>query len=277
MIDTQEIDMKTVQPFLRWAGGKRWLTKRLIDFVPKSYNNYHEVFLGGGAVFFYLKPSNHIFLNDLNAELINAYNIIKNCHGDLLQVLETLINNEESYYKIRDFQTEDNLLMAARFIYLNKTCYNGIYRVNSLGKFNVPYGKNESIQIFCKNNISAVSKSLTNARLSSHDFESCINNIEKRDLVFLDPPYTVAHNNNGFIEYNQKIFSWEDQLRLAEFVNEIDKKGAFYILTNAMHDSIRNLYKNVGKKYEMERHSTIASNLNNRKKISEYIVTNCIS
>lgn len=264
------------RPFIRWAGGKKWLTTRINNFLPSKFINYHEPFLGGAAVFFHIRPKNHAFLSDLNAELINSFKQIKKDPLQVITHLDTLKNNEANYYKIRATISTDNLANAARFIFLNKTCYNGIYRVNASGKFNVPYGHNNSVPTYKRNNLFAISKAMKKVTLEHKDFENCLENIEKGDLVFLDPPYTVAHNNNGFLEYNQKIFTWNDQERLADFVNEIRKKRAFFILTNAVHDSIVNLYANLGNRYELDRISTITSSIEKRKKISEYLITNCI-
>ena len=275
IFDDKDIEMRP-RPFIKWAGGKNWLTTRINNFLPSKFKNYHEPFLGGAAVFFHVRPTNKVFLSDLNSELINAFKKIKKDPLQVISHLDTLENNEANYYKVRATVSTDNSFNAARFIFLNKTCYNGIYRVNSGGKFNVPYGHNNSVTIHEKDNLFVVSKAMKKATLRSQDFEKCLGKIEKGDLVFLDPPYTVAHNNNGFLEYNQKIFTWNDQERLADFVNEIRKKRAFFILTNAVHDSIVNLYKNLGKRYELDRYSTITSRIEKRKKISEYLITNCI-
>ena len=264
------------KPFIKWVGGKSWLTGRLDNFLPKKFNNYHELFLGGGAIFFHIQPKNHSFLSDLNFELINAFKQIKSDPNEIIKLIDQLEINQENYYKIRALEATNSTFDTARFIYLNKTCYNGIYRVNTQGRFNVPFGHNNNVTIYEKSNLFAVSKALQNTTLKHGDFENSLINIEKHDLVFIDPPYTVAHNNNGFIEYNQKIFSWSDQERLADFINEIKKKGAYYILTNAVHKSIVDLYKHLGNRYELDRHSTITSQIGKRKKISEYLITNCI-
>jgi len=264
------------KPFIKWAGGKNWLINRIVNFIPQRFNNYHEPFLGGGAVFFRIRPKNYSFLADLNYELINVYRQIKKDPESIIKLIDTFEISKEKYYKIRAAKLPDKTYNAARFIYLNKTCYNGIYRVNSRGIFNVPYGHDNSVIIYDRNNLLAVSKALKKASLKNQDFENSLDKIEKHDLIFIDPPYTVAHNNNGFIEYNQKLFKWEDQERLADYINKVCKKGAFFILTNAVHNNIVNLYKNLGKRFELERHSTITSHIGKRKKISEYLFTNCI-
>ncbi|HEV7645564.1 MAG TPA: Dam family site-specific DNA-(adenine-N6)-methyltransferase [Pyrinomonadaceae bacterium] len=270
----RQIDI-TPKPFIRWAGGKTWLHSRLNSFLPSKFNNYHEPFLGGGAIFFYLRPANESFLSDLNHELINTYKQIKKSVSAVILHLDKFRNIETEYYKLRSNVSADPFYNAAKFIFLNKTCYNGIYRVNTKGEFNVPYGHNSNVTIYDKFNLLAAKRALTNACIESKDFMTGLDKIEKNDLVFVDPPYTVAHNNNGFVEYNQKIFTWEDQERLANFINEVKIKKAKFILTNAVHDSVLNLYKGIGNYYELERHSTITSHINRRRKISEYLITNC--
>lgn len=265
-----------IKPFVRWAGGKNWVLGTLKNFLPDKFNNYHEPFLGGGSVFFSIKPRNISFLSDLNNELINAFIQIKENPITLIKHLDTFLNTENNYYKVRSNINGDPVVNAARFIFLNKTCYNGIYRVNSKGRFNVPYGHNQNVTIYEKNNLIAINKILQRSQITAHDFEISLINIQKDDLVFLDPPYTVTHTKNGFLEYNQKIFSWEDQERLADFVNNINKKGAYFILTNAVHENIVTLYKNLGKRFEIERYSTITSQIEKRRRISEYLFSNCI-
>jgi DNA adenine methylase len=269
-------DVKSVKPFIKWAGGKKWLTPLLKDLVPKKYNNYFEPFLGSGAIFFHLSPKTNSFLSDLNAELINCYKQIKTNPKLVINQIDKFKNTEREYYKLRNTNSPDKIYNAAKFIFLNKTCYNGIYRVNSKGQFNVPYGHDRAVKIYDSENIFFASNRLSKANFRSADFEYWIDYIEKGDLLFLDPPYTLAHNNNGFIEYNQKLFSWEDQLRLAEFTNRVIQKKAFFILTNAYHSSVIKLYSKLGKHRELQRHSTVTSKSEHRGRVSEFLITNCI-
>ncbi len=267
---------KITKPFVKWAGGKRWIIKNLNSIIPPKFNNYHEPFLGGGAVYFHLQPKHNSFLSDINEDLINTYEQIKVNPYDVLKLIDSFKNNESEYYTLRSIESDDNLFNAARFIFINKVCYNGIYRVNSQGKFNVPYGHNEEVNIYDEDSIIANSNILKNTNIQAIDFEDSLEYINQNDLVFLDPPYTVAHRNNGFIAYNQKIFSWEDQERLADCIDKIKSKNAYYILTNAAHISIDKLFSKLGKKIEINRASTITSKIKSRKEISEYIFTNCI-
>lgn len=262
--------------FLRWAGGKNWLIKSLDKFIPKEFNNYYEPFIGGCSVFLSIKPQNKIFLSDLNADLINCYTQVRDSTDVLIERLEHYQNDEAFYYKTRSTVFTDPVDRAAQFIFLNKTCFNGIYRVNKLGQFNVPYGFRKNIDLADSKRIYFVRDALRSAEINVSDFEPALQNIGKNDLVFLDPPYTIAHNKNGFIEYNQHIFSWKDQIRLAEIIKEIQNRQAFFILTNAVHDSIFDLYTGIGKKYEVERFSTIGGPISSRKKTSEIIICNTI-
>ncbi len=265
-----------LKPFLRWAGGKGWLLKHLEGLLPRNgFLNYHEPFLGGASVFLYLKPQNISYLSDLNAELISAYVALRDQPVEIINTLSTYKNTEKFYYKIRNSMPHTETERAARFIYLNQTSFNGIYRVNLKGEYNVPYGyRNKSfLDTEC---LLSVSKALQGTVLRSGDFDIVRENLQANDLVFLDPPYTVSHNNNGFIKYNQKIFSLEDQIRLSELVNFINDSGAFYILTNAAHRAIEEIFDNGDRRIELQRASTIGGVNAQRGQTSEYIFTNIL-
>jgi DNA adenine methylase len=268
----------SVKPFLRWAGGKTWLVTKLIDYLPKKFNNYHEPFLGGGAVFLYLKSKGHInansYLSDLNDELINAYDILKTNKAELFTLLGQFSNDSECYYRVRSSEPTSLLEKAAKFIYLNRTSYNGIYRINRKGQYNVPFGRREISVLFEYENMENISAMIQNATFSSSDFFSTIDNVQEGDLVFLDPPYTIAHEHNGFIEYNHKIFAWEDQERLKEYIEILNQKRAYFILTNAAHFSIENLYSGIGKQQTISRYSTIGGTGAKRVPCNEFIYTN---
>ena len=269
---------KKCKPFLRWTGSKTWLIKQgFEDLIPQEYNNYHECFLGGGAAFFNLLPKEHSFLYDYNSELIETYIEIRDNVEELILMLGNFENSEEKYYEIRRTKYDNSLKRSARFIYLNKCSFNGIYRVNSKGEYNVPYGKRNKVDIICENNLRLVSKGLKNTTLRDSDFFSALEHINEGDLIFLDPPYTVAHENNGFIEYNQKLFSWEVQERLKGFVEEIIKKKAYFILTNASHHSILKLYEDVESTIMTKsRYSKIGGRVKTRGMYNELIICNTI-
>ena len=261
------------KPFLRWAGGKRWFLKELKEFVNiNNFNSYHEPFIGGGSVFFYLSPQKG-FISDFNEELINSYNSIKNNPEEIIELIQKYKKTKEEYYFIRNKKFNSDFEKAAQFIYLNQMSFNGIYRVNLKGEYNVPYGYRNSYN-FDLENIRTVSIALKNIEIIHQDFEKSIDNVKKGDLVFLDPPYTVTHNTNGFIHYNQKLFSINDQYRLSNTINYIKEIGAFYILTNAAHQKIKEIFSNGDKMIEIERACLIGGKNAERGKFTEIIITN---
>lgn len=271
--------IETLKPFLRWAGGKTWFNKYIANFIPDEFNDYYEPFLGGGAVFFYLKSNGYIkgkaFLSDSNADLINTYKTLKNNPKELFRLLNTHFDSEDEYYKMRSTEFSDPIEKAAQFLYLNKTSFNGIYRVNLKGKYNVPYGKKNLKSIYDFEHLKKVSIALKNTHLSTKDFKTRCQNIGARDFVFIDPPYTVAHENNGFIKYNQSIFSWDNQIQLSEITKVLDENGAFFLVTNAYHDSIKKIYV-TGKQEELSRASNIGGIGAKRTKYKEIIITNIL-
>jgi len=268
--------MSNLKPFLRWAGGKSWLTKHLSNFIPRTgYNKYHEPFLGGGSIFFHLKPG-EAYLSDLNQELIETYLQIKDDVNSVIDELKKFENTEEYYYHMRLAKFTNPAAKAAQFIYLNQTSFNGIYRVNLKGEYNVPYGYRNK-DFIDEDNLRLASKALENSRLLHNDFNNSLNHIENGDLVFIDPPYTVTHNNNGFIKYNKKLFDLSSQLRLSEYIDEIKDRGAYYILTNAAHEEIERIfYKEGDRAFKLNRASLIGGKNALRGQFSELIITNVI-
>lgn len=270
--------MNKIKPFLRWAGGKTWLVKQIDQFIPQKFNNYHEPFLGGGSIFIHLKANKIIkgksYLSDLNKDLINSYKIVKSNPNELIEELLKYKNTEKFYYDIRAQNFESKIQSAAQFIYLNKTSFNGIYRVNQEGKYNVPYGYRSVGQKIIKEELLELSKLFKNCYFSTKDFNKSLDFINQGDLVFLDPPYTVAHENNGFVLYNQKIFSWEDQIRLEKYIEAVKEKGAYFILTNAAHKSIEELYRNAGESLKLNRFSLIGGKGATRRKYNELLYKN---
>lgn len=263
-----------IEPFLKWPGGKRWLTSRHLGMFPKTYEKYIEPFLGGAAVFFALSPDD-AYLSDANAELINAYNRIKR---DRLKVERSLAryqkkHDSEFYYEIRDKRPTDPVARAVRFLYLNRTCFNGIYRVNKEGHFNVPIGTKDAVS-FEDGYLETVERVLKNARIKTRDFEIAIGNANKDDFVFIDPPYTVMHNNNGFVKYNAQLFSWKDQARLATAIKAAGKRGALIMMSNADHESVRALYDGFGTHHSLIRASILAGDPGYRRSATELLVTN---
>lgn len=240
----------------------------------REFNAYHEPFLGGGSIYFYLAPKGNAFLSDLNNELIETYQAIKDDPDAVISLLEKFQNTSDDYYRVRAYSPQNGAETAARFIFLNQTSFNGIYRVNAKGEYNVPYGKRTKTFLEPEK-IRAASIMLRSATLHTGDFDCVRGNIGRGDLVFLDPPYTVSHNHNGFIKYNQKLFSLEDQYRLKELITFIKENGAFYILTNAAHDTIHDIFYDENDRcLELNRASLIGGENANRGQIQEYIFTN---
>jgi DNA adenine methylase len=268
------VEAKLAKPFLRWAGGKRWLKSEINELVNiNNFENYHEPFVGGGAILFHLNPNN-AFISDANKELIDTYIAIKENSVEVIKNLKKFNRDKESYYLIRSQNFENNFEKAAKFIYLNQMSFNGIYRVNASGGYNVPYGKREKYD-FDYDNISLVGKFLQKVTIKHCDFQDSINNVRENDLVFLDPPYTIAHNLNGFVQYNQKIFSLEDQYRLTDAIDQIKEIGANYILTNAAHSKVKEIFdKENDRLIEVSRSSVVGGRNSTRGKYSEYLFTN---
>lgn len=279
---SRSIEHKSIsaRPFLRWAGGKSWFLKGINRFLPLTFNDYYEPFLGSAAVFFHLQQLNklrgNIFLSDLNQELIDCFIQIRDNVEGVIQHLITYRNEKGFYCQIRDLEVKSDAGKAARFIYLNRTSFNGIYRVNLQGIYNVPYGHKKYKTLFDYNNLRICSLMLKGVTILPTDFLDSLTSVEEDDLVFLDPPYTVAHDENGFIKYNQKLFAWEDQIRLASLIKEIDSRGAFYILTNAKHQSIKELFGESGSFMTLSRASVIGGKEARRGRIEEYVFTNTV-
>ena len=236
------------------------------------FNRYFEPFLGGGAMFFALEPANAT-LSDLNGELISCYKQIRDAPEEVIGHLGKLVNSESDYYRIRNSYPLSEAERAARMIYLTTLSFNGIYRQNKFGVFNVPYGYKTHVNPCDADRIRSVSRLLATATLLVDDFGDVLSRANRGDFIYLDPPYTVAHENNGFIKYNAKIFSWEDQVRLAELAKDLNDKGCHLIISNANHESIKDLYSCFTLEI-INRTSVIAASGNDRRLITECIFHN---
>lgn len=262
-------------PFLKWAGGKRWLTREtsITSRIPKGMR-YVEPFLGSAAMFFHASPKKSL-LNDFNFDLIETYRAIKHDWRGVVALLkrhQTLhLKNMSYYYSVRESTPESVNAKAARFIYLNRTCFNGLYRVNRKGQFNVPRGTKDTV-FLSTDDFELISLKLQGAQLSHGDFGEVIGECGAGDFIFADPPYTVKHNNNGFIEYNEQLFSWADQVRLRDELASAASRGASVIATNADHPSIHELYANFHITIA-ERSSVMSSIASRRKKTTEAVIT----
>lgn len=267
------IDNKVLLPFLKWPGGKRWFVASHSQLLPSKFNRYIEPFLGGGSVFFHLKPKKAI-LSDLNCDLIATYKAIRDGWGELNEHLAShqAKHDDNYYYSVRQSCPRRPLNKAARLIYLNRTCFNGIYRVNLNGKFNVPKGTKDAV-VLETDDFESLAALLENADIRVSDFESVIGEAVGGDLVFVDPPYTVRHNINGFVKYNEQLFSWEDQLRLADALAHARERGVKIVSTNANHQSVRKLYSTRGfSLMTVSRYSSISANPKSRKQFEELVI-----
>ena len=265
--------MSKNEPFLRWAGGKNWFIDDFLDIIKNiSINHYHEPFLGGGSVFFAFDHKYRSYLSDVNGELINTYACLRDVPYLVINELKKYHNTEDEYYLIRSLNIDEPIIRAAQFIFLNHTSFNGIYRVNKNGQYNVPYGKrNWKLD---EQKLLNASFKLKNTSIKQGSFDCNKDKIKSRDLVFLDPPYTVSHNNNGFIKYNQTLFSLDDQYRLSEYIDFIKQKDAYYIMTNAAHQTIAEIFEKGDTRIELSRKSLIGGKCAQRKDVKEYVFTN---
>jgi DNA adenine methylase len=257
-------------PFLRWAGGKQWLSATITSLVSFTYHCYFEPFLGGGSVFFNLRPRKSV-LGDLNPSLVTTYKAVRDDPLEVLHWLSKWRNDKGIFYALRAARFSNVAKCAAQFIYLNKTCWNGLYRVNRQGRFNVPFGNNVNRQTHDRAAILSASALLKNAHLETGDFESLLTSARESDLVYLDPPYTVLHSQNGFRRYNETLFSWQDQQRLAIVARRLTSAGCYVIVSNAPHPEILDLYAGF-LPFIVKRPSSLASNPRFRRQVQECIL-----
>lgn len=223
-------------------------------------------------MFFSLTPQSAL-LSDKNEELINAYQCVKAEPAIIEAALHRLhrLHSKALYYRIRKTMPVDCVERAIRFIYLNRTCFNGMYRVNRLGQFNVPIGT-KTLVSYNGGYLESVAQYLERATIQHGDFEAAINTARRGDVVFADPPYTVKHNTNNFVKYNAALFSWDDQVRLAAALQRAESRGATIVLSNANHGSIRYLYKGFGRHYTLARATVLAADSASRGPITELLI-----
>jgi DNA adenine methylase len=248
------------------------LLRQILNVLPPDYGTYREPFLGGGSLFFLLEPTTAV-LSDSCEDLIATYEAIRDNAPAVLRHLSPLRPDRELFYEIRSNRSVGRLKRAAEFIYLNKTCWNGLYRVNAQGEFNVPYGAPRTDAIVDAENLRACATALRTpgVTLVSADFEDALLDAKPGDLVFLDPPYVTGHNNNGFVDYNELLFSWSDQERVAHIANTLAARGVHVLVTNAFHDDVLALYGDFQIR-PLHRRSTIASSASKRSTVTEALL-----
>jgi len=274
------------QPFVKWVGGKRGLLSQIIPLIPKEFNNYFEPFVGGGALFFELYSlgllrDKKVYLFDINAELINAYEAVRSHPQDLINTLAEFKekHSKEFYYEIRSWDREENFLSrdllqrAARFIYLNKTCFNGLYRVNSKGYHNVPMGSYKNPNICDEEVIYNASEALQRATILNASYKEVLKYASRDDFVYFDPPYYPLTQTSSFTAYNENSFLDKEQIELFEVFKELDMLGSKVAHSNSDAWFIKDLYQEFNVR-DIQANRFINSNSSGRGKISEILVIN---
>lgn len=271
------------KPFVKWAGGKRQIIDKLKKYVPEEFGTYYEPFVGGGALLFELSPSVAV-INDSNEELMNVYNVL--CNEEKFKKMCSVLNtyeakhSEEFFYDIRNKDRNKNTYnrladytRAARTIYLNKACFNGLYRVNSKNEFNVPFGKKLKVNTYDGSNLIVVSNYLTinDVKILCVDFEEAVSTAKKGDFVYFDPPYDS--DTQTFNSYTETGFDKDEQRRLAKVFKELDSKGVYVMLSNHNTVLVNELYGNYNI-HIIEAKRAINANGKKRGKIEEVIITN---
>ena len=275
----------TNKPFLKWVGGKRQLLADIAPLIPDQFTRYIEPFVGGGAVFFHL--STHLtdkttpsLINDINPELVNCYQMVKTQTDELIELLKTHHHDKDYYLEIRNLDRQEGglaklspLERASRFLYLNRTGFNGMYRVNSKGLNNVPFGRYKNPSLVNEDVLRAAAHALRFTAIQNKPFEACLEQAEMGDFVYLDPPYVPLNETSYFTSYMTDGFNMADQTRLAELVRELDQRGVVFIASNACMPVVQELYSGF-RQIEVKAKRAINANGKKRQPISELLITN---
>lgn len=275
-LEDNENDYHTAQPFVKWVGGKRSIINELTSRMPKSFNNYFEPFVGGGALFYELNGKvKKAFLSDINLDLVIAYNVIKKEPQKIIDVLKEHAknHNEEYYYKVRSqHNLQDPIKIAARFLYLNKTGFNGLFRVNKKGEFNVPIGRYTNPNIIQEKNIWQCHSALAKATIEYRTFETIAP--QSGDFVYFDPPYHPT-DESSFTKYTKLDFTEKDQIKLRDFVVELHKKGVKIMLSNSKTKFIESLFSSsIFTQHTVHAPRYINCKPNKRNSVEELLITN---
>ena len=293
MLAVQNFDLRDVHPFVKWAGGKGQLLPELNKMIPSQLSTYFEPFLGGGAMFFYLVSNGmsfNAYLSDTNVELITAYRAVKANPKGVIELLQRYEDEykkyppyskeqQEYYFQLRDarntIKSSSDVEIAARLIALNKTCFNGLYRVNRKGGFNVPPGEFKTNPLICdSNNLENVSNALARATIFAGDYRAMLENAQRGDFVYLDPPYDPVSYTSNFTSYTPNGFGREDQVRLANVYRMLADKGCMVLLSNSDTPFIRELYSDFSIKVANNVQRAINSKASNRTGHKELIISN---
>jgi DNA adenine methylase len=280
----KENDNKKAKPFLKWVGGKGQLLSQFENLFPKKFNSYFEPFVGGGAVFFDINPKK-AYINDINETLINTYLHIKNDVEKVIKQLKKIeqdflskegIARKEYYYSIREKYnslTHSDFKKSLYFLFFNKTAFNGVYRENSKGEFNVPIGSYKNPKIVNEDNLRLVSKILSNTKITNLSFAEAVKKAKAGDFVYFDPPYYPLSKTSKFTKYSKDDFSKEDQICLRDLYVELDKKGVYVMLSNSSAPFIKELYSDF-KQTPVYATRMVNSKSDRRGKITEIVITN---
>lgn len=272
---------KLALPFVKWVGGKRQLLNEIEKHIPEQFSRYYEPFVGGGAVLFHVQPKNAV-INDSNEELVNLYNIIKESPEELIEDLKKYKNEEKYFYEVRGIDREkekylelSNIQRASRIIFLNKTCYNGLFRVNSSGEFNSPFGRYKNPNIVNDVTIKAVGNYLSknDIQILNTDYEKSLSKIRKGAFVYFDPPYDPISDSSSFTGYTKNGFDRTEQERLKKVCDKLNDKGVKFLLSNSSTEFIRDLYKDYNI-FSIKAKRAINSKGNGRGETTEVLVKN---
>lgn len=270
-----------VAPVLKWAGGKRQLLQDILKHIPERFSTYYEPFVGGGAVLFALQPHKAV-INDINEELINVYTVIRDNVEELIADLKKHKNEADYFYELRELDRDkekyrqlSDVEKASRIIYLNKTCYNGLFRVNQQGEFNAPFGRYKNPNIVNETTLRAVSHYFNKAKITFKcgDFEEAVKGIRKGSFVYFDPPYDPVSDSANFTGYDKGGFNREEQIRLKRLCDELDAKGVKFLLSNSATDFILDLYRDYNVTI-VQANRAINSRGDKRGKVNEVLVKN---
>ncbi len=276
-VELEQLKQETY-PFVKWVGGKRQLMFELLKNMPQNYNRYFEPFIGGGALFFELQPDN-AYISDMNDELINLYQVVRDNVDELITDLQKHNVSKEYFMEIRNidrtggYENWSSVQKASRFIYLNRTCFNGMYRVNSKGEFNVPFGHYKNPRIVDENNLINCSNLLRRTEIKHADFSEILTKAQKGDFVYFDPPYVPLSETSSFTSYTKDGFDIDMQFKLRDVCDELDTMGVKFLLSNSDTKLVNELYENYNiKKVFASRQ--INANAYGRGKITEVLVRN---
>ena len=277
MLAEQELKEQTY-PIVKWVGGKRQLILELLNNMPQDFNRYFEPFFGGGALFFEVQPHN-AYISDMNEELINLYLVVSDNVNELIIDLKKHQISKEYFMEIRnvdrksEYQNWTNIQKASRFIYLNRTCFNGLYRVNSQGQFNVPFGNYKNPRIVDENNLINCSNLLQKTQIRHADFSEILQQVKKGDFVYFDPPYVPLSETSSFTSYTKNGFDINMQFKLRNVCDELNLMGVKFLLSNSDTKLVNELYENYNIK-KVFANRAINANADGRGKITEVLIRN---